>query len=58
MQYKDRLVLDLRDTWRKLADSEPSKSSHKNLFVDFLEFVCEYMGIDKKGLKRRHLNLP
>jgi len=56
MHHKDWLVRKLRESWKDLKGSRPSKSSAKNPFGDYIEQVCEYMGIDKKGLMRRHLN--
>ena len=57
MGYKDLLVLDLRVSWEDLGGSRPSKSSKKNLFIDYLLQACEFMDIDSTGLPRRHLNL-
>ena len=56
MHHKGWLVRKLRESWKDLKGSRPSKSSAKNPFGDYIEQVCEYMGIDKKGLMRRHLN--
>ena len=58
MAYKDCLVLDLRKCWKSLHGKRPKKTSGDNPFDAFMEQACEYMVIDSKGLKRRHLNLP
>ncbi len=57
MHHKDWLVRELRKSWEDLAGSPPSKSSAKNLFIDFIELACQHMEIDKKGLTRRHFNI-
>ena len=57
MHHKDWLVRELRKSWEDLARSPPSKSSKKNLFIDFIELACEHMEIDNKGLARKHLNM-
>jgi hypothetical protein len=58
MAYKDWLVQDLRECWKSLRGKRPKKSSGDNPFDAFMEQACEYMNIDPKGLKRRHLDLP
>lgn len=56
MHHRDLLLIDFRSSWKKLSGSQPSRSSGTNPFVDYMEWACEYMGIDSKGLKRKHLN--
>ena len=56
MFHRDWLLGELRASWEDLAGSAPSKSSGKNPFIDYMEISCEFMGIDSKGLRRKHLN--
>ncbi|MGK0489009.1 MAG: hypothetical protein ACJAXB_002200 [Candidatus Endobugula sp.] len=55
--HRNWLLKDLRDLWLDLTGSSPSRSSGKNLFIDFIELSCEYMEVESKGLKRKHLNI-
>jgi hypothetical protein len=56
MHHKDSLVRDFRDSWEKLSGVPPSRSSKKNHFIEFMDWACEYMEINNKGLSRKHLN--
>jgi hypothetical protein len=56
MHHRDSLLIDFRDSWERLSGTPPSRSSKTNLFVDYMEWACEYMDIDYKGLGRKHLD--
>ena len=56
MLHRDWLLRALRASWEAIAGSAPSRSSAKNLFIDYIIISCAFMEIDSKGLPRKHLN--